>query len=95
MHIHHPDRGGSEDMAARINITYSRMLVWLDSHLERRGYLHTRRERVFAQEVFRASQKPPASAKQIAESMRIYATVLGAAATIMSIGVSSFIRRRR
>lgn len=31
MIVHHPDRGGDERKAARINATYARMVDWLDS----------------------------------------------------------------
>jgi hypothetical protein len=31
MIVHHPDRGGDVANAARINATYARMIVWLDS----------------------------------------------------------------
>lgn len=30
MSVHHPDRGGDADKAARINAVYGRMTVWLD-----------------------------------------------------------------
>jgi hypothetical protein len=92
MHIHHPDRGGSEAMAARINVTYGRMLGWLDRHLENRSYLHMRRERVFAQESAKTAETPSAPSKP--KTFRLYAAILGATATAVGLGVSTFIRRR-
>jgi hypothetical protein len=35
MNIHHPDRGGDAEKAARINATYTRMTEWLDSRSAR------------------------------------------------------------
>lgn len=35
MHQHHPDRGGSAEMASRINETYARMSAWLRRRRER------------------------------------------------------------
>jgi hypothetical protein len=41
MSVHHPDRGGDAEKAARINATYARMVDWLDSRsakeVERKG----------------------------------------------------------
>jgi hypothetical protein len=35
MNLHHPDRGGEAEIAARINATYTRMIAWLDSRSAR------------------------------------------------------------
>ncbi len=95
MHIHHPDRGGSEAMAARINVTYARMLDWLDRHLDHRSYLQMRRDRVLAQEVTRTAEKPFDPGKRKIEAIKLYAAILGATATAVGLGFSSFVRRRR
>jgi hypothetical protein len=41
MNVHHPDRGGDVENAARINATYARMIAWLErrsaSEVERKN----------------------------------------------------------
>ena len=95
MYIHHPDRGGSEEMAACINLAYSRMLAWLDRHLESRSYLRLRREEVLAKEAARSADEFQHSAEQKIQAIRAYVVVLGAATTLLGLGLSAAARRRR
>lgn len=95
MQDHHPDRGGSEEMAARINVTYSRMTVWLDRRLHNRNYLRMRRDKTFAREAAKTASASPAPAKHKLDTARFYAAVLTTAAAVMGIGLSSLARRRR
>lgn len=95
MNVHHPDRGGCEEMAARINVTYARMNFWLDRHLENRNYLRLRRERVLAREAAKTVAKRPETVTYKIETIGLYAALLGAAATAMGIGLTTLARRRR
>ncbi len=95
MQLHHPDLGGSDEMAARINVTYSRMIGWLDRRTENRKYLRMRRETALAREAARAAQNPPSPVSDRPEALRFYAALLGTAAAAMSIGLTTLSRRRR
>lgn len=98
MQDHHPDRGGSEAMAARINVTYSRMTQWLDRRLHNRNYLRMRRDKAFAREAARnteAPAAPPAKAKLKIEAAKIYAVILTTTAAVIGIGLTSLARRQR
>jgi hypothetical protein len=95
MHIHHPDRGGSAAMAAQINMTYSRMITWLDRHLENRSYLHMRRERALAQGAARSTENPSGPSEPKSETTGIYTAILGITATAAALGFGHFLRRRR
>jgi hypothetical protein len=95
MQNHHPDRGGSEEMAARINVTYSRMTVWLDRRLHNRNYLRMRRDKAFAREAAKNAEAPPEPTTPKRDTARFYAAVLTTAAAVMGIGLSSLARRRR
>ncbi len=95
MQDHHPDRGGSEAMAARINVTYSRMSVWLDRRLNNRNYLRMRRDKAFAREAAKNAEASPKPVKPKRDTAQFYAAVLMTAAAVMGIGLSNLARRRR
>ncbi len=95
MQNHHPDRGGSEAMAARINVTYSRMTVWLDRRLHKRNYLRMRRDKAFAREAAKTAEASPPPANHKLDAARIYAAVFTTAIAVIGIGLSSLSRRQR
>jgi len=95
MQRHHPDLGGYEDMAARINVTYSRMLLWLDRRLENRNTLRMRREKVLAREAAKNGAYPIDPVRNKIDTAHLYAAILGTAAAVVGIGLSSLARRRR
>jgi hypothetical protein len=95
MQDHHPDRGGSEEMAARINVTYSRMSVWLDRHLHNRNYLRMRRDQAYAREAAKNAAASPPPVNHKIDTAKFYAAVLTTAVAVMGIGLSGLARRRR
>jgi hypothetical protein len=87
MRLHHPDRGGSDRMAIRINLTYARMAKWLDDERERR---------------FRGTKEPSTARtrEESVESRSVLSTALqaGAAqlcAVALVAGASYALLRRR
>lgn len=82
MLVHHPDRGGSAEMAGRVNETYARMQGWL---LRRRIQAEERRRR--RRTIARPSQEEPTrSAGRSMLTAGVMTTALGAVAAWMLIG---------
>jgi hypothetical protein len=90
MSTHHPDRGGSEQMAVRVNKIYSRMTEWLDRRRERRERLRKRRERLP-----NLSEGDGPKLSPVLAAFQNTAIRLSALALMAAIGYSSFVRRRR
>lgn len=76
MHRHHPDRGGSSEMASRINETYARMSAWLRRRKQRGDA--SRRDRDAAESGRTDAAARPAGRWMLAGSMMT--TALGAVA---------------
>jgi hypothetical protein len=88
MNTHHPDRGGAENMAVRVNETYARMAAWLD----RRRF---RREKYQPKEaIFPVAEPADDRPKRRGAAIRIRAAQLYAAAMMAAVGYTMFRRRR-
>jgi hypothetical protein len=89
MSMHHPDRGGSPEMATDINETYSRMVQWLRRRSDRREHVRRRQE---------LNAEPAAAARPwrspILAALRIGAVQVCATAVIAAIGYAAFKNRR-
>jgi hypothetical protein len=90
MSVHHPDRGGSPDMARDINATYSRMLRWLQRRSDRRERARGRQQRNAEQATGERPWRSPLSAAFRTRARQAYA-----AAVIAVIGYAAFFRNRR
>jgi hypothetical protein len=95
MSEHHPDRGGAEEMAVRINETYERMAGWLAKR-------RFRREGRRLTELESLATKPgeaPAAPRSVSRSvlsiaLQIGAIQLSALALMAAVGYTTFRRRR-
>jgi hypothetical protein len=92
MSKHHPDRGGGEEMAARINETYERMAGWLAKRRFRReGRRLTELEILAAKP---AEGRAGVSRSALSAPLQIRAIQLSALALMAAVGYTTFRRRR-
>jgi len=92
MSTHHPDRGGADEMAARINETYARMAGWLaNRRFKREGRKATQPEIRATQPV---EARPGLYRSALVAAVQIGAIQLSALALMAAVGYSAFRRRR-
>jgi hypothetical protein len=92
MNTHHPDRGGTEETAARINETYERMAGWLAKR-------RFRREGRRLAELEILTTKPAEARVGVARSalsaaLQIGAIQLSALTLVVAVGYTAFRRRQ-
>jgi hypothetical protein len=92
MSTHHPDRGGAEEMAARINETYERMAGWLAKRRFRREGRRLTELEVLATKPAEAPAGVARSA--LSAVLQIGAIQLSALALMAAVGYTTFRRRR-
>src|ERR1700722_11925394 len=95
MSTHHPDRGGAEEMAARINETYERMAAWLAKRRFRREDRRLTELEVLA---VKPGESPAVrrnfSRSALSAALQIGAIQLSALALMAAVGYTTFRRRR-
>jgi hypothetical protein len=95
MSKHHPDRGGAEEMAARINETYERMANWLAKRRFRREGRRLTELEVLAPKPAEAPAKPEGLARSaLSAALQIGAIQLSALALMTAVGYRIFRQRR-
>jgi hypothetical protein len=95
MSEHHPDRGGAEEMAARINETYERMAGWLAKRRFRREGRRLAELEVLATKPSEAPTALPSfSRSALSAALQIGAIQLSALALMAAVGYTTFRRRR-
>jgi hypothetical protein len=95
MSKHHPDRGGAEEMAARINETYERMAGWLEKRRFRREGRRLTELEVLATKPAEAPAAPRSVSRSVlSAALQIGAIQLSALALMAAVGYTS-VRRRR
>jgi uncharacterized protein YjiS (DUF1127 family) len=95
MSKHHPDRGGAEEMAARINETYERMANWLAKRRFRREGRRLTELEVLAPKPAEAPAKPAGlSRSALSAALQIGAIQLSALALMAAVGYRTFRQRR-
>jgi hypothetical protein len=82
-------------MAAQINVTYSRMLFWLDRKVENGNYPACGARRCWPAKQPKNAGSSFDPTKPRIDTVRLYAAILGTAAAVMGIGLSRLARRRR
>jgi hypothetical protein len=92
MSEHHPDRGGAEEMAARINETYERMAGWLAKRRFRREGRRLTELEILATNPAEAPASFSRSA--LSAALQIGAIQLSALASMAVVGYTTFRRRR-
>ena len=92
MSKHHPDRGGAEEMAARINETYERMAGWLAKRRFRREGRRLTELEVLATKPAEAPAGVARSA--LSATLQIGAIQLSVLALMAAVGYTTFRRRR-
>jgi hypothetical protein len=94
MSTHHPDRGGAEEMAARINQTYERMAAWLAKRRFRREGRRLTELEILATKPAEARAAPPGfSRSALSAALQIGAIQLSALALMAAVGYTTFRRR--
>jgi hypothetical protein len=92
MSEHHPDRGGAEEMAARINETYERMAGWLAKRRFRREGRRLTELEILA---MKPAEAPASfSRSTLSAALQIGAIQLSALALMAAVGYATFRRRR-
>ena len=95
MSKHHPDRGGAEEMAARINETYERMAGWLAKRRFRREGRRLTELEILATKPAEAPAAPSSvSRSALSAALQIGAIQLSALALMAAVGYRTFRRRR-
>jgi hypothetical protein len=92
MSKHHPDRGGAEEMATRINETYERMAGWLAKRRFRREGRRLAELEILATEPSEA--RAGVSRSALSAALQIGAIQLSALALMAAVGYTAFRRRR-
>jgi hypothetical protein len=94
MSEHHPDRGGAEEMAARINETYERMAGWLGKRRFRReGRRLTELEILAARPEEAPAARRSVSRSALSAVLQIGAIQLSALALMAVVGYKTFRRQ--
>jgi hypothetical protein len=95
MSKHHPDRGGAEETAARINETYERMAAWLAKRRFRReGRRLTELEVLAVKPAEAPVVRRSFSRSALSAALQIGAIQLSALALMAAIGYRTFRQRR-
>jgi hypothetical protein len=95
MSKHHPDRGGAEEMAARINETYERMAAWLAKRRFRReGRRLTELETLATRPAEAPAARRSVSRSALSAALQIGAIQLSALALMAVVGYKTFRRQR-
>jgi hypothetical protein len=95
MSKHHPDRGGAEEMAARINETYERMAGWLAKRRFRREGRRLTELEILAPKPAEPQAAPAGlSRSALSAALQIGAIQLSALALMAVVGYKTFRRRR-
>jgi hypothetical protein len=92
MSKHHPDRGGADEMAVRINETYERMAGWLAKRRFRREGRRLTELEILATKPAEAPAGVVRSA--LSAALQIGAIQLSALALMAAVGYTTFRRRR-
>jgi hypothetical protein len=92
MSTHHPDRGGAEEIAARINETYERMAGWLAKRRFRRESRRLTELEILARKP--AESRQAVSRSPLLTAVQIGAVQLSALALMAAVGYTTFRRRR-
>jgi hypothetical protein len=92
MSRHHPDRGGAEEMAVRINETYERMAAWLAKRRFRREGRRLTELEILAT---KPGEAPLGISRSVlSAALQIGAIQLSALALMAAVGYTTFRRRR-
>jgi hypothetical protein len=95
MGTHHPDHGGAEEMAARINETYERMAGWLAKRRFRREGRRLTELEILETKTAEAPAAPRSvSRSALSAALQIGAIQLSALALMAAVGYKTFRRRR-
>ncbi len=95
MSEHHPDRGGAEEMAVRINETYERMAAWLAKRRFRReGRRLTELETLATRPAEAPAARRSVSRSALSAALQIGAIQLSALALMAVVGYKAFRRQR-
>jgi hypothetical protein len=94
MSKHHPDHGGAEEMAARINEAYERMAGWLAKRRFRREGRRMTELEILATKAAEAPAAPRSvSRSALSAALQIGAIQLSAFALMAAVGYRTFRRR--
>jgi hypothetical protein len=96
MSKHHPDRGGAEEMAVRLNETYERMAAWLAKRRFRREGRRLSELEILATKPGEAPAAPRSvSRSALSAALQIGVIQLSALALMAAVGYTTFRRRRQ
>ena len=95
MSKHHPDRGGADEMAVRINDTYERMASWLAKRRFRREGRRLTELEILATKAAEAPAAPRSVSRlALSAALQIGAIQLSALALMAAVGYKTFRRQR-